>query len=186
MTIPDDLEQRIRALAADPALRERVEQAQRTLAEGGEPDGADRAALHMTIADYEMLSDRPDEALEWLRRGLAEPGAPIELRFHLARALLQAGRSDEAATEMAALWLVRPRDLAGHEVLGATLMAAGLDGEAIRWLTAGALSALRAEGADPVLVTRLLRLRRAARLRQGFPEDDYDRLVQDEGPAAGG
>nr|WP_231135071.1 tetratricopeptide repeat protein [Motilibacter deserti] len=175
--MPDELEQRIRALAADPELRERVDRARRLLEEEGAPDGASRAELYVTVADYEMLGGRAAEAVELLRRAVAEPGAPTELRFHLVRALLQARHTDEAAAELAELWHVRPRDLAGHEMMGATLMAAGLDSEAIRWLTAGALAALRQEGADPVLTARLLRLRRLARIRQGFPEDDYDRIA---------
>ncbi|NHC46590.1 tetratricopeptide repeat protein [Motilibacter aurantiacus] len=178
MTLPDDLEQRIRALAADPALQARVEQAKRQLEEGGDDvAGVDRAGLYATVADFEMLDGRPDSAVEWLRRGAAEPDAPAELRFHLARALLQAQRNEEAADLLQELWQLRPRDLAGHEALGATFMAAGLDREAIRWLTAGALAALRTDRADPVAVARLLRLRRAARLRQGFVEDDYDRMA---------
>ena len=165
----------MRALANDPELQARVERARQDL-EAGTGETA-RAELYLTVADYEMLAGRAAAAVDWLRRGMAEPDARTELRFHLARALLQAGRSDEAAVELADLWRVRPRDLAGHEVIGATLMAAGLDSEAIRWLTAGALAALREDAADPAIVTRLLRLRRLARLRQGFLEDDYDRLV---------
>lgn len=61
---------------------------------------AEAAGPYLLLAEVETARGMPDAAIEWLRRGIASIPGAMELHWDLARLLVEAGQSDEAAQEI--------------------------------------------------------------------------------------
>ena len=151
--------------------------------------GMSRAEAHMRAGEQWLLADDPAEAVEQFEKAIADRGPTFDdPRVSLARAMFTLGRTDDAdallreVRESDARTLPRACDLVA-ELLTEQGDLAG----ALEWATAGVEASLNS-GEDGNELQLLLRLRYRLRVDLGLPEDDYDKLLDNDkkaGPAAG-
>jgi len=150
--------------------------------------GMSRAEAHMRAGEQWLLADEPTEAVEQFEKAIADPGATSDdARVPLARAMFALGRTEEAdallreVRESGARSKPRTCDLVAELLTEQGDLPAALD-----WATAGVDACLRGDDRDELRL--LLRLRYRIRVDLGMPEDDYDKMLDNNkkaGPAAG-
>jgi hypothetical protein len=156
-------------------------------------EGMSRAEAHMRAGEQWLLADEPATAADEFQAAIADAGPTSDdPRVPLARAMFTLGRPADAdallrqLTEDGGRLLPRTCDLVAE-----VLTEQGDLNGALDWATAGVDACLR--GDDRVELQLLLRLRYRIRVDLALPEDDYDKLLDDEndrdgrkaGPAAG-
>ena len=152
-----------------------------------------RAEAHMRAGEQWLLADEPATAVDEFRAAIADAGPTFDdPRVPLARAMFALGRPAEAdsllrqLTEDGARLLPRTCDLVAE-----LLTEQGDLNGALDWATAGVDACLRGDDRDELQL--LLRLRYRIRVDLALPEDDYDKLLDNNdnadnrkaGPAAG-
>ncbi len=158
------------------------------LAAQATPSGISRAEAHMRAGEQWLLADDPAEAVEQFEKAIADRGATSDdPRVPLARAMFALGRNEDAdallreVRESGARTLPRTCDLVAELLTEQGDLPAALD-----WATAGVEACLAGDDRDELRL--LLRLRYRLRVDLGLPEDDYDKLLDNNkkaGPAAG-
>ena len=153
------------------------------------PSGISRAEAHMRAGEQWLLADEPTEAVEQFEKAIADHGATSDdPRVPLARAKFALGHTDEAdallreVRDSGARTLPRTCDLVAELLIEQGDLPAALD-----WTTAG-VDAILNSGEDRDELQLLLRLRYRLRVDLGMPEDDYDKMLDNNkkaGPAAG-
>ena len=153
------------------------------------PSGISRAEAHMRAGEQWLLADDPAEAVEQFEKAIADRGATSDdARVPLARAKFALGHTDEAdallreVRDSGARTLPRTCDLVAELLIEQGDLPAALD-----WTTAG-VDAILNSGEDRDELQLLLRLRYRLRVDLGMPEDDYDKMLDNNkkaGPAAG-
>jgi len=153
------------------------------------PSGISRAEAHMRAGEQWLLADDPAEAVEQFEKAIADRGATSDdPRVPLARAKFALGHTDEAdallreVRDSGARTLPRTCDLVAELLIEQGDLPAALD-----WTTAG-VDAILNSGEDRDELQLLLRLRYRLRVDLGMPEDDYDKMLDNNkkaGPAAG-
>jgi hypothetical protein len=151
---------------------------------GTATDAMPRAEAFLRAGEQWLLADEPAEAVEDLRRAMADGGAiSADPRVPLARALFQLGRQSEAQALIRRVKIegrldARTCDLVAELLVERSDLPAALD-----WATAGVRLCLAAaergqqsEG-DESELRLLLRLRYRIRNDLGLPEDDYDAML---------
>ena len=152
------------------------------------PSGISRAEAHMRAGEQWLLADDPAEAVDQFEKAIADRGATSDdPRVPLARAMFALGRNDDAdallreVRESGARTLPRTCDLVAELLTEQGDLEGALD-----WATAGVDACMRGDDRDELQL--LLRLRYRLRVDLGMPEDDYDKLLDNDkkaGPAAG-
>jgi hypothetical protein len=149
-----------------------------------------RAEAHMRAGEQWLLADEPATAVDEFRAAIADAGPTFDdPRVPLARAMFTLGRPAEAdsllrqLTEDGGRLLPRTCDLVAE-----LLTEQGDLNGALDWATAGVDACLRGDDRDELQL--LLRLRYRIRVDLALPEDDYDKLLDNQddrkaGPAAG-
>lgn len=147
-----------------------------------------RAEAHMRAGEQWLLADDPTEAVEQFEKAIADRGPTFDdPRVPLARAMFALGRGDDAdallreVRESGARTLPRTCDLVAELLTEQGDLVGAHD-----WATAGVDACLRGDDRDELQL--LLRLRYRLRVDLGMPEDDYDKLLDNNkkaGPAAG-
>jgi len=152
-----------------------------------------RAEAHMRAGEQWLLADEPATAVDEFRAAIADAGPTFDdPRVPLARAMFALGRRGEAdsllrqLSEDGARLLPRTCDLVAE-----LLTEQGDLNGALDWATAGVDACLRGDDRDELQL--LLRLRYRIRVDLALPEDDYDKLLDNQdnadnkkaGPAAG-
>jgi hypothetical protein len=149
-----------------------------------------RAEAHMRAGEQWLLADEPATAVDEFRAAIADAGPTFDdPRVPLARAMFALGRPAEAdsllrqLTEDGGRLLPRTCDLVAE-----LLTEQGDLNGALDWATAGVDACLRGDDRDELQL--LLRLRYRIRVDLALPEDDYDKLLDNQddrkaGPAAG-
>ncbi len=152
-----------------------------------------RAEAHMRAGEQWLLADEPATAVDEFRAAIADAGPTFDdPRVPLARAMFALGRPAEAdsllrqLSEDGARLLPRTCDLVAE-----LLTEQGDLNGALDWATAGVDACLRDDDRDELQL--LLRLRYRIRVDLALPEDDYDKLLDNQdnadstkaGPAAG-
>jgi len=151
--------------------------------------GMSRAEAHMRAGEQWLLADDPEEAVGEFRQAIADTGPTFDdPRVSLARAMFALGRPADADAlvrelrESGARSSPRSCDLVAELLTEQGDLAGALD-----WATAGVDACLRGDDRDELQL--LLRLRYRIRVDLGMPEDDYDKLLDNDtkkaGPAAG-
>ena len=160
------------------------------LAVQGSPSGMSRAEAHVRAGEQWLLADEPATAVDEFRAAIADAGPTFDdPRVPLARAMFALGRRGEAdsllrqLSEDGARLLPRTCDLVAE-----LLTEQGDLNGALDWATAGVDACLRGDDRDELQL--LLRLRYRIRVDLALPEDDYDKLLDNQddrkaGPAAG-
>ncbi len=157
------------------------------LATQATPSGISRAEAHMRAGEQWLLADDPEAAVEEFRKAIADPGSTSDdPRVPLARAMFSLGRTADGDAilrelrESGGLTRSRTCDLVAEILTEQGDLAGALD-----WATAGVEACLGGDDRDELRL--LLRLRYRIRVDLGFPEDDYDKMLDDRkaGPAAG-
>jgi len=153
------------------------------------PSGISRAEAHMRAGEQWLLADDPAEAVDQFEKAIADRGTTSDdPRVPLARAMFALGRNEEAdallraVRDSGARTLPRTCDLVAELLIEQGDFPAALD-----WATAG-VDAILSSGEDRDELQLLLRLRYRLRVDLGMPEDDYDKLLDNDkkaGPAAG-
>jgi tetratricopeptide (TPR) repeat protein len=151
--------------------------------------GMSRAEAHMRAGEQWLLADDPAEAAGQFEKAIADRGPTFDdPRVSLARAMFALGRGDDAdgllreVRESDARTLPRSCDLVAELLTEQGDLEGALD-----WATAGVDACLAGDDRDELQL--LLRLRYRLRVDLGMPEDDYDKLLDNDkkaGPAAGG
>ena len=153
-----------------------------------------RAEAHMRAGEQWMLADEPKDAVDQFKKAIADGGTTFDdPRVSLARAMFSLGRNADAETllrevrESGARAKPRTCDLVAELLTEQGDLASALD-----WATAGVRACLGgACSGSPVdrnELQLLLRLRYRLRVDLGLPEDDYDKMLDNNrkaGPAAG-
>ena len=153
-----------------------------------------RAEAHMRAGEQWLLADDPVEAVEQFQKAIADAGPTFdEPRVPLARALFALGRTADADALLREL-----RESGGRskprtcDLVAELLTEQGDLPGALDWATAGVRACLGgACSGSPVdrnELQLLLRLRYRLRVDLGLPEDDYDKMLDNNrkaGPAAG-
>lgn len=85
---------------------------------------------YMNLALVRYRAKKPEEALEWLRKGVALYPASAALRHRLGRLLVESKRYQEAETELREALALEPRLLDGYVALGLALDGQGRHDEA--------------------------------------------------------
>jgi hypothetical protein len=157
------------------------------------PESMSRAEAHMRAGEQWLLADEPATAVDEFRAAIADAGPTFDdPRVPLARAMFALGRRGEAdsllrqLSEDGARLLPRTCDLVAE-----LLTEQGDLNGALDWATAGVDACLRGDDRDELQL--LLRLRYRIRVDLALPEDDYDKLLDNQdnadnkkaGPAAG-
>jgi len=154
------------------------------------PESMSRAEAHMRAGEQWLLADEPATAVDEFRAAIADAGPTFDdPRVPLARAMFTLGRPAEAdsllrqLTEDGGRLLPRTCDLVAE-----LLTEQGDLNGALDWATAGVDACLRGDDRDELQL--LLRLRYRIRVDLALPEDDYDKLLDNQddrkaGPAAG-
>ena len=157
------------------------------------PESMSRAEAHMRAGEQWLLADEPATAVDEFRAAIADAGPTFDdPRVPLARAMFALGRPAEAESllrqlsEDGARLLPRTCDLVAE-----LLTEQGDLNGALDWATAGVDACLRGDDRDELQL--LLRLRYRIRVDLALPEDDYDKLLDNQdnadnkkaGPAAG-
>lgn len=149
-----------------------------------------RAEAHMRAGEQWLLADEPSTAVDEFRAAIADAGPTFDdPRVPLARAMFALGRPGEADSLLRQLAEEGARSLPRTCDLVAELLTeqGDLNG-ALDWATAGVDACLRGDDRDELQL--LLRLRYRLRVDLALPEDDYDKLLDNQdnkkaGPAAG-
>ena len=159
------------------------------LAAQATPSGISRAEAHMRAGEQLLLADDPAEAVEQFEKAIADRGATSDdPRVPMARAMFALGRTEDAdallreVRESGARSQPRTCDLVAELLTEQGDLPAALD-----WATAG-VEAILKSGEDRDELQLLLRLRYRLRVDLGMPEDDYDKMLDNNkkaGPAAG-
>jgi thioredoxin-like negative regulator of GroEL len=150
--------------------------------------GMSRAEAHMRAGEQWLLADDPAEAVEQFEKAIADRGPTFDdPRVSLARAMFTLGRTEDADALLREVRESDARTLPRACDLVAELLTEQGDLEgALDWATAGVDACLRGDDRDELQL--LLRLRYRLRVDLGMPEDDYDKLLDNDkkaGPAAG-
>ena len=142
--------------------------------------GMSRAEAHMRAGEQWLLADDPTEAVEQFEKAIADGGPTFDdPRVSLARAMFALGRTDDAdallreVRESGARTLPRTCDLVAELLTEQGDLEGALD-----WATAGVDACLAGEDRDELQL--LLRLRYRLRVDLGLPEDDYDKLLDEQ------
>jgi len=161
-----------------------------------------RSEAYVRAGEQWLLADEPAAAVTGFNRALADGGpSSVDPRIPLARALFQLGRAEEAEEHIRKLGSQPPRDPRMCDLLAELLVEQSDLPGALAWATAGvelclggtpgpvASGAASPDGpanAGPVVpadeneLRLLLSLRFRVRNDLGLPEDDYDRLLDEE------
>jgi len=150
-----------------------------------------RSEAYVRAGEQWLLADEPAAAVTGFNRALADGGpSSVDPRIPLARALFQLGRAEEAEEHIRKLGSQPPRDPRMCDLLAELLVEQSDLPGALAWATAGVELCLgRTPGpanAGPVVpadeneLRLLLSLRFRVRNDLGLPEDDYDRLLDEE------
>ncbi len=168
-----------------------------------------RSEAYVRAGEQWLLADDPAAAVNGFHRALADGGpSSVDPRIPLARALFQLGRTEEAEEHVRKLGSQPPRDPRMCDLLAELLVEQSDLPGALAWATAGiqlclgqapgpvassagavasaAASPAGMDGAGPVdpadenELRLLLSLRFRIRNDLGLPEDDYDRLLDEE------
>ncbi|MGI8577090.1 MAG: tetratricopeptide repeat protein [Nocardioidaceae bacterium] len=146
------------------------------------PEGVSRADLLTEIGQYSEIAGYADAAVVAYQDAIAE-GRPwfSDPRQYLASWHFEHGDLSEGQRFLDEIWSERPRSPRVCHYVGELHEHRGDLAAAIRWLTAGALTAMRDDDAAPVEAALLLIARRRVRLAQGFTDDDYDEMAVELG-----
>lgn len=149
--------------------------------------GMSRAEAHMRAGEQWLLADDPTDAVEQFQKAIADGGPTFDNpRVSLARAMFALGRTEDADALLREVRESDARTKPRTSDLVAELLTEQGDLEgALDWATAGVDACLAGEDRDELQL--LLRLRYRLRVDLGLPEDDYDKLLDENqaGPAAG-
>ena len=147
------------------------------------PENMSRAEAHLRAGEQWLLADEPATAVDEFRAAIADAGPTFDdPRVPLARAMFALGRRGEAdsllrqLSEDGARLLPRTCDLVAE-----LLTEQGDLNGALDWATAGVDACLRGDDRDELQL--LLRLRYRIRVDLALPEDDYDKLLDNQGNA---
>jgi hypothetical protein len=160
------------------------------LAVQASPGGMSRAEAHLRAGEQWLLADDPAEAVEQFQKAIADAGPTLDdPRVPLARAMFALGRGGDADALLRELREsgARTQPRTCDMVAELLIEQSDLDG-ALDWATAGVDACLSGDDRDELQL--LLRLRYRVRVDLGMPEDDYDKMLDNNkkqaGPAAGG
>jgi Tetratricopeptide repeat len=148
-----------------------------------------RAEAHMRAGEQWLQADDPAEAAKEFRQAIADTGPTFDdPRVPLARAMFALNRPADAEALLRELRESGGRTSPRTSDLVAELLTeqGDLPG-ALDWATAGVDACLHGDDRDELQL--LLRLRYRIRVDLGMPEDDYDKMLDNDrkaGPAAGG
>jgi thioredoxin-like negative regulator of GroEL len=136
-----------------------------------------RAESHVRAGEQWMMADDPQRAADEFAAALEDGGATFaDARVYLARALLTLEREEEAEALLSTLTAERERVTPRTcDLIAELLTEQGDLPGALEWATAGVEQCI--ERADDAELQLLLRLRYRLRVDLGFPEDDYDRML---------
>ena len=154
------------------------------------PESMSRAEAHMRAGEQWLLADEPATAVDEFRAAIADAGPTFDdPRVPLARAMFTLGQPAEADSLLRQIIEDGGRSLPRTCDLVAELLTeqGDLNG-ALDWATAGVDACLGGDDRDELQL--LLRLRYRIRVDLALPEDDYDKLLDNQddrkaGPAAG-
>jgi hypothetical protein len=150
------------------------------LAQGAEPGL--RAEFHMRAGEQWMSADEPQRAADEFSAAIEDGGVTFaDPRVHLARALLDLGRTEEANVLLSAL--TADRDAATPrtcDLLAELFTEEGDLPGALDWATTGVERCI--ELGDDAELQLLLRLRYRIRVDLGMDEDDYDHMLDKSHP----
>jgi hypothetical protein len=158
--------------------------------------GMSRAEAYLRAGEQWLLADDPAEAAGAFRLAIADGGDTfVDPRAPLAQALYLLGEPEQAANLVGQLKAEGPRDPRVCDLVGELLVEQSDLPGALAWVTAGvelclpagATSVPRSALTDDVSaeLRLLLNLRYRIRNDLGLPEDSYDRLIDELGPADG-
>jgi tetratricopeptide (TPR) repeat protein len=141
-----------------------------------------RAEFHLRAGEQWMSADNPQRAADEFSAAIEDGGATFaDPRVHLARALLDLQRADEAERLLAALTAdrdsVTPRTC---DLLAELYTEEGKLPSALEWATIGVERCIQL--GDDAELQLLLRLRYRIRVDLGMDEDDYDRMLDKTHP----
>jgi Tetratricopeptide repeat len=167
-----------------------------------------RSEAYVRAGEQWLLADDPAAALHGFHRALADGGpSSVDPRIPLARALFQLGRTEEAEEHIRKLGSQPPRDARMCDLLAELLVEQSDLPGALAWATAGVelclgqtpgpvgssghmtadspapgapASTWPVSRADENELRLLLSLRFRIRNDLGLPEDDYDRLLDEQ------
>jgi len=136
-----------------------------------------RAESHLRAGEQWMMADDPQRAADEFTAAIEDGGPTFaDPQVHLARALFALDRDQEAESLLAKLTAKResitPRTC---DLLAELLTEQGDLQRALDWATAGVEQCF--QRGDDAELQLLLRLRYRIRVDLGFPEDDYDRML---------
>jgi thioredoxin-like negative regulator of GroEL len=136
-----------------------------------------RAESHLRAGEQWMMADDPQRAADEFNEAIEDGGPTFaDPRVHLARALLELGRHQEAERLLARLTAQResvtPRTC---DLLAELLTEEGDLRGALDWATTGVEQCF--QRGDDTELQLLLRLRYRIRVDLGLDEDDYDRML---------
>ena len=141
-----------------------------------------RAEFHLRAGEQWMSADDPQRAADEFSAAIADGGVTFaDPRVHLARALLDLGRDQEASVLLAALTghrdAVTPRTC---DLLAELFTEEGDLPGALDWATTGVERCIQL--GDDAELQLLLRLRYRIRVDLGLEEDDYDHMLDKSHP----
>lgn len=159
-----------------------------------------RSEAYIRAGEQWLLADDPAAAVNGFMRAIADGGAAsVDPRIPLARALFELGRNAEAEAHVSALGAEPPRDARMCDLLAELLVEQFDLVGALGWANAGVELCLGrtpspvGQGSEVAPVGRitqvpgdenefrlLLSLRFRIRNDLGLPEDDYDRLLDNQ------
>jgi len=150
------------------------------LAQGAEPGL--RAEFHLRAGEQWMSADEPQRAADEFSAAIDDGGVTFaDPRVHLARALLDLDRNDEAQALLSALTAERdavtPRTC---DLLAELFTEEGDLPGALEWGTIGVERCIQL--GDDAELQLLLRLRYRIRVDLGLDEDDYDHMLDKSHP----
>ena len=141
-----------------------------------------RAEFHLRAGEQWMSADEPQRAADEFSAAIEDGGVTFaDPRVHLARALLDLGRPEEAAAVLSALTAHRdaatPRTC---DLLAELFTEEGDLPGALEWATIGVERCIQL--GDDAELQLLLRLRYRIRVDLGLDEDDYDHMLDKTHP----
>lgn len=136
-----------------------------------------RAESHLRAGEQWLMADDPQRAADEFNAAIEDGGVTFaDPRVHLARALFELGRDQEAERLLARLTAEResvtPRTC---DLLAELRTEQGDLRGALDWATAGVEQCF--QRGDDTELQLLLRLRYRIRVDLGLDEDDYDRML---------
>ena len=136
-----------------------------------------RAEFHLRAGEQWMSADEPQRAADEFTAAIEDGGATFaDPRVHLVRALLDLDRESEANALLISLTTdreaVTPRTC---DLLAELFTEQGDLQGALDWATTGVERCI--QRGDDAELQLLLRLRYRLRVDLGFPEDDYDHML---------